>query len=132
MRIKLYIIGLIYLFIFCINCDYKRGIEKVLINNCYWDICDKENNYNGNYSWKFSSQGKCQYFSYNYSNGEKRSVSIYKGGRPDIWSIKEDTLNARFTKLIIKRYNSDTIFLIGYNSNDKIMLIKNCRNYVVE
>lgn len=132
MSIKLYIIGFFCLSIFCIKCDYKRGIEKVLINNCYWDICDKENNYNGNYCWKFSPQGKCQYFSYNYSNGKKISISIYKGGRPDIWSIKNDTLVARLTSLTIERYNSDTIFLTRYNSNNKVMLIKNCQSYVVE
>lgn len=132
-QVKLYSLVFYSLILLPISCSKKNGLEKVIVNNCFWDIYYEKYDMQGQYCWSFFSDNRCKYFVNDHSVVKKgtRFVRPFEyDGRPDIWEIKGDTLEARFSAFRIISYTTDTIKLISFTSNDSLMLVKNCNTEI--
>jgi hypothetical protein len=126
----LYIFSVYYLAVLSLGCGHRAKIEKVLANNCFWDIYDERYAAEANTCWQFSHNNKCNYFVYQYGDFKQRSkfVNLSTGdNRPNTWKIINDTLVVRASTFKIINYNQDTIMLGSITSRDTIMLFKNCK-----
>ena len=129
----LYIFSVYYLAVLYLGCGHRAKIEKVLTDNCFWDIYDKRYAAEANTCWQFSRNNKCNYFVYQYGDLKQRSkfVNLSTGdNRPNTWRIISDTLVVRASTFKIIYYNQDTIILGSITSRDTIKLFKNSKTEV--
>lgn len=115
--------------IFLISCNNSKELERILTdNNCYWDILEKDSPDPINSCYKFTSNGDCFYYYYNFYD-KKRTDSVYRYEDDDniipyTWSIVGDSIQIREIKYKVDRFNSDSVFLTSRVY--KTILIKNC------
>ncbi|MGB3005184.1 MAG: hypothetical protein WBC06_01660 [Chitinophagaceae bacterium] len=130
-----------FLLIFSIllfSCNEKKSLSNVLTKgDCFWDIYDKRYTLEANTCFKFYSDNKCEYFSYEYGSMQKRMNKVHRYNEddnimPDTWKIKGDTLEVRTSLLNIISYNQDTILLRYISSPDTIILSKNCTTQLIQ
>lgn len=131
MRIKTFI-GLCFVTIFLNYCNQRKELRDILSVDCYWDILDKGSIHPINSCYKFSEDGRCNFYYYNFFDKKKTdSVYLYDDGDvviPNKWNLIKDSVVIRSNRYHIIRYDSDSVFLTA-TGVDTMVLIKNCKTY---
>lgn len=111
------------------NCQKKAELHNILSNGCYWDIWDKGSPHPINSCYKFTKEGDCNYYYYNfYAKKRQNTVYLYNDADvivPNKWEVLKDSIHIRANKYFVIRYSVDSVFLTS-NEKDTMVLIKNC------
>jgi hypothetical protein len=124
--------------IFLLSCNpYKSPeLKEVLKGDCFWDRTgDKEVNSGRNSCYKFSSEGRCFFYYYNFYNHKRTdSVFLYDDGDvivPDTWTTQGDTsLIIRGIQYNVLDVTMDSVLLVITKTKDTIILRKNCKAFL--